>query len=172
MEEQKIEKISKNLNNLLTNTNFQEIIGTSPKIGKVRDCYEVTDNKIVIITTDRVSAFDRVLASIPFKGQVLSEISLWWFKKTQHIVPNHIIDCPDPNTIICKKCTVFPIEFVVRGYITGTTDTSMWTHYNRGVRDYCGHILPEGLIKNQKLDTPLVTPTTKEETHDRPILSK
>jgi phosphoribosylaminoimidazole-succinocarboxamide synthase len=136
--------------------------------GKVRDTYDLGD-KLLLITTDRQSAFDRVLASVPFKGQVLNLTSAWWFEKTEHIVPNHVIAIPDPNVTIAKKCQVFPIEFVVRGYITGTTHTSLWTQYNNGVRDYCGNALPEGLHKNQCLEKSLLTPTTKEAKQDRPI---
>lgn len=106
---------------------------------------------------------------MPYKGQVLNQVSLWWFEQTKGIVPNHIVASPHPNLAIVKKCEVFPIEFVVRGFITGSTSTSMWTHYSRGVRSYCGHELPEGLVKNQRLDHPLLTPTTKEAEHDRPI---
>lgn len=135
--------------------------------GKVRDTYDL-DDKLLLITTDRQSAFDRVIASVPYKGQVLNLTSAWWFEQTQHIVPNHLLSIPDPNVMLAKKCQVFPIEFVVRGYITGTTNTSLWTQYQKGVRDYCGHTFPEGLRKNQKLATPILTPTTKE-AHDRPI---
>jgi phosphoribosylaminoimidazole-succinocarboxamide synthase len=136
--------------------------------GKVRDTYDLGD-KLILITTDRQSAFDRVLASVPYKGQVLNLISAWWFEKTEHIIPNHLITIPDPNVTIAKKCQVFPIEFVVRGYITGTTNTSLWTQYKNGARVYCGNQLPENLVKNQRLEKPLLTPTTKEEHHDRPI---
>lgn len=136
--------------------------------GKVRDRYDLGD-KMALITTDRQSAFDRVLAAIPFKGQVLNTTSAWWFEQTKHIVPNHVLSVPDPNVTIGKKCTVFPIEFVMRGYITGTTSTSLWTVYESGRRHYCGIDLPEGMIKNQKLAVNLLTPTTKEEAHDRPI---
>lgn len=136
--------------------------------GKVRDTYDLGD-KLVLITTDRQSAFDRVLASVPYKGQVLNLTSAWWFEKTSHIIPNHVITIPDPNVTIAKKCQVFPVEFVVRGYITGTTSTSLWTQYQKGVRNYCGNALPEGLQKNQRLSAPLLTPTTKDAVHDRPI---
>ena len=100
---------------------------------------------------------------------MLNLTSAWWFEQTKHIIPNQVIDVPDPNVTMAKKCDVFPIEFVVRGYITGSTSTSLWTVYNNGDREYCGNDLPEGLIKNQKLDTNMLTPTTKEEHHDRPI---
>jgi phosphoribosylaminoimidazole-succinocarboxamide synthase len=95
--------------------------------------------------------------------------SNWWFDQTKDLVPNHLIASPHPNITICKKCTVFPVEFVVRGYITGTTSTSMWTNYAKGVRNYCGHLLPEGLQKNQKLSQIMLTPTTKDDTHDELI---
>jgi len=163
--------------------------------GKVRDCYTLPATSttstsssgsknvdthphhqhnqkvetLLLITTDRVSAFDRVLASIPFKGEVLNQISLWWFEQTAHIIPNHVISSPDPNAVLGRRFTVFPIEFVVRGYITGTTSTSMWTHYVKGERLYCGHHLPEGLKKNQRLAENLVTPTTKSSEHDELI---
>ncbi len=157
--------IQQNLKKCLTETNLE--IGTK-RIGKVRDTYELPD-KMILITTDRQSAFDRVLAAIPFKGQVLNQTSAWWFDQTKHIVPNHVISVPDANVTIGKKCTVFPVEFVVRGYITGTTSTSAWVNYQNGMREYCGNTLPEGLKKNQKFDHPLVTPTTKSDEHDRLI---
>ena len=158
-------RIKAELKNTLTKT---ALSSGNKKTGKVRDQYEL-DNKIVLITTDRQSAFDRVLASIPFKGQVLNLTSAWWFEQTKDIISNHVIKIPDPNVTIAKKCEVFPIEFVVRGYITGSTSTSLWTVYNNGDREYCGNTLQEGLVKNQKLDTNMLTPTTKEEHHDRPI---
>ena len=159
------ERIETEINNTLTSTNLHK--GTK-KTGKVRDQYDL-GNQVVLITTDRQSAFDRVLASIPFKGQVLNLTSAWWFENTKEIIPNHTINVPDPNVTLAKKCDVFPIEFVVRGYITGSTSTSLWTVYNKGDREYCGNSLPEGLIKNQKLVANMLTPTTKEEHHDRPI---
>ena len=112
------------------------------------------------------------MASIPFKGQVLNLTSAWWFEKTKGIIDNHVIDIPHPNVTIAKKCNVIPIEFVVRGYITGSTSTSLWTVYNNGDREYCGNILPEGLVKNEKLQENMLTPTTKEKDHDRPIAPK
>ncbi|WP_045095657.1 phosphoribosylaminoimidazolesuccinocarboxamide synthase [Legionella fallonii] len=149
----------------LTETDFT--LGKKYK-GKVRDTYDLGD-KLILVTTDRQSAFDRLLAAVPYKGQVLNLTSVWWFNNTQSIVPNHLIAVPDPNVVIAKKCTVFPIEFVVRGYISGTTSTSLWTQYQKGVREYCGMAFPEGLRKNQKLTIPVLTPTTKEAEHDRPI---
>jgi len=137
-------------------------------VGKVRDVY-VCGDCIVMVATDRQSAFDRQLASVPFKGQVLNQTSLWWFGQTAHIVPNHVISSPHANITVGKKCSVFPVEFVMRGYITGSTSTSIWTNYKAGVRQYCGHTLPEGLVKNQKLPANLLTPTTKDDTHDELI---
>ena len=149
----------------LTETNFT--FGKKYQ-GKVRDTYDLGD-RLLLVTTDRQSAFDRYLASVPYKGQVLNLTSAWWFEQTESIVPNHMIAVPDPNVMIAKKCRVFPIEFVVRGYITGTTSTSLWTQYKNGVRDYCGIHFPEGLKKNQCLAEPVLTPTTKDKDHDRPI---
>lgn len=152
----------------LTTTNFT----FAPKSqGKVRDTYDLGD-KLVLITTDRQSAFDRVLAAVPYKGQVLNLTSAWWFEQTQHIVPNHLIAIPDANVTIAKKCEVLPIEFVVRRYVTGSTNTSLWTVYQKGLREYCGVTLPDGLKKNQRLPTAILTPTTKEKTQDRPISPK
>jgi len=158
-------RIKAELNNTLTETSLS---GRSKKTGKVRDQYDLGD-QVALITTDRQSAFDRVLASIPFKGQVLNLTSAWWFSQTKHIIPNQVISVPDPNVTLAKKCEVFSIEFVVRGYITGSTSTSLWTVYNNGDREYCGNILSEDLKKNQKLEANMLTPTTKEEHHDRPI---
>ena len=159
------DRIKAELNNTLTETTLEH---GKKRTGKVRDQYDLGD-KIVLITTDRQSAFDRVLASIPFKGQVLNLVSAWWFEKTKKIIPNQVLDIPDPNLTIAKNCAVFPIEFVVRGYITGSTSTSLWTVYNNGDREYCGNFLKEGLLKNQRLDENMLTPTTKEKDHDRPI---
>lgn len=136
--------------------------------GKVRDTYDLGD-QLILVTTDRQSAFDRCLAAVPYKGQVLNLTSVWWFKNTQSIVPNHLIAVPDPNVAIAKKCKIFPVEFIVRGYISGSTSTSLWTQYQKGVREYCGITFPDGLRKNQKLESPVITPTTKETLHDRPI---
>ncbi len=158
------DRIRQALGNCLTETNLP--LGEKHQ-EKVRDRYDLGD-QLVLITTDRQSAFDRVLAAIPFKGQVLNMTSAWWFDQTSHIVPNHVISVPDPNVTVARKCTVFPIEFVMRGYITGSTSTSLWTVYNSGARNYCGNDLPEGLVKNQKLPENYLTPTTKGK-EDRPI---
>ena len=159
------DRIRQELGNCLTETSLSQ---GQKFIGKARDRYDLGD-RMVLITTDRQSAFDRVLAAIPFKGQALNLTSAWWFEQTRHIVPNQVLSVPDPNVTIARKCTAFPIEFVMRGYITGSTNTSLWTAYERGQRDYSGNDLPDGLVKNQKLPANLLTPTTKEEDHDRPI---
>jgi len=114
----------------------------SKRSGKVRDQYLLNNNTIALVTTDRQSGFDRMLALVPFKGQVLNLTSQFWFEKTQEIIPNHLIEVPHPNVSIVKKCTPFPIEFVVRSYMTGSTNTSIWKNYQSGVRNYCGHVLP------------------------------
>ncbi len=158
--------IQTNLKNTLTETSFEEY--EKLHAGKVRDTYQ-KDGKRIIVTTDRQSAFDRILAAIPFKGAVLNQISAYWFDKTKDIVKNHLIAVPDPNVSIVKKVKIFPVEVVVRGYITGSTDTSAWFNYEKGVRDFCGVKLPEGLRKNQKFETPIITPTTKAEDHDEKI---
>ena len=158
--------IKKNLKNILEETDFS---GLGKKYrGKVRDVY-IADDKLFLVATDRQSAFDRNLANIPFKGQVLTQTSALWFEKTKDIIPNHVIDLPDPNVVVCKKLKVFPVEIVIRGYITGVTSTAAWTAYEKGERDFCGNVLPEGLKKNQKFDKPLITPTTKSEEHDEKI---
>ncbi|KAG7355646.1 phosphoribosylaminoimidazole-succinocarboxamide synthase [Nitzschia inconspicua] len=150
-----------------------ERIGLDSIKGKVRDRIHVNDKIIALVTTDRQSGFDRQLALVPFKGAVLNLTSAFWFEQTKHIIPNHIVAVPHPYVTIAKKCQPFPIEFVVRAYMTGSTDTSIWKNYQNGVRNYCGHALPEGMVKNQKLPTGnLLTPTTKEEEHDRPISAK
>lgn len=137
--------------------------------GKVRDTYDAGDGRLLLVTTDRQSGFDRYLGAIPFKGQVLNRASLYWFEQTKHIVANHVIASPHANALLARQCRILPIEFVVRGYLTGSTDTSIWTRYAAGAREYCGHRLDEGMRKNQQLIEPIVTPTTKEKTHDRPL---
>ncbi|PJF44312.1 MAG: phosphoribosylaminoimidazolesuccinocarboxamide synthase [Phototrophicales bacterium] len=128
--------------------------------GKVRDMY-ARDGIRALITTDRVSAFDVVLGLIPYKGQVLNQLSAWWFEHVKDIVGNHVLDVPDPNVMIVKEAEVLPVEIIVRGYITGVTSTSLWTLYASGERRPYGIELPDGLQKNDKLPTPIITPTTK-----------
>ena len=133
--------------------------------GKVRDIY-IFEDVVVLVTTDRLSAFDRQIASIPLKGILLNKISNWWFQQTCHIVPNHIVQEIDERSTLCRRCKVFPIEFVMRGYLTGSTATSIWKSYEAGIREYCGHLLPDNLHKNQKLYNAILTPTTKSVEHD------
>ena len=128
--------------------------------GKVRDSY-VQGGRRVLIATDRVSAFDRVFGTIPLKGQVLNQTAAFWFEKTRSVAPNHLLSVPDPCVSIVRECRLLPIEFVFRGYLTGSTSTSIWVRYASGDRLYCGHRLSEGLTKHQKLPEPLLTPTTK-----------
>lgn len=165
------ELILQNIDNTLKVTNF-DWLGKRYQ-GKVRDTYKA-DGKLVLITTDRQSAFDVVLAEIPGKGQVLNQISVFWFEATKDIVPNHILSVPDPNVMIAKDCTPFKIEMVVRAYITGVTSTSVWTAYNEGKREFCGNHLPDGLVKNQKIPHgPILTPSTKPDVgHDKSISSQ
>ena len=137
--------------------------------GKVRDTYDVGDGRLLLITTDRQSGFDRNLGAIPYKGQVLNRTSLFWFERTRHIVANHVLSSPHANAVLARKCRVLPIEFVVRGYLTGSTDTSIWTKYAAGERSFNGHTLREGMKKNEPLPQSMITPTTKEKEHDRPI---
>ena len=143
------------------------------KQGKIRDIYShENDNWLCLMATDRLSGFDRILSNIPYKGKVLNSVSKWWFDKTKHIVPNHIIDASYDRLSIVQKCTVFPIEFVVRSYMTGSTNTSIWQNYKKGLRNYCGHILRDGYKKNDKLDDVIVTPTTKSDINDELISEK
>jgi phosphoribosylaminoimidazole-succinocarboxamide synthase len=138
------------------------------KTGKVRDIYEQPD-KLILITTDRHSSFDRIIAHIPWKGQVLNQVSAWWFNETRDIVPNHVLAVPDPNVTVGKKMKMVPVEAVMRGYLTGVTDTSIWTRYQQGQREFGDLKLSDGLKKNTKLPHPVFDPTTKEEGHDRAI---
>ncbi|HLG25893.1 MAG TPA: phosphoribosylaminoimidazolesuccinocarboxamide synthase, partial [Candidatus Gracilibacteria bacterium] len=146
--------------NCLTGTDFPAL-GEKYE-GKVRDNYTKGDKRFIIVS-DRLSAFDRVICLIPFKGQVLNQMAKFWFERTKDIMGNHVIEFPDPNVVIAKQCKPLPIEMVVRGYITGVTTTSAWYNYEKGVRNFCGNILPEGLKKNQKFEKPILTPSTKAE---------
>jgi len=130
--------------------------------GKVRDIYRGNGRRL-LITTDRVSAFDRVLGLIPYKGQILNQLSAWWFEQTADIVNNHIISIPDPNVAIVQEAESLPVEIIVRGYITGVTTTSLWYLYEQGDRAPYGIPMPDGLVKNDALPTPIITPTTKAE---------
>jgi phosphoribosylaminoimidazole-succinocarboxamide synthase len=139
--------------------------------GKVRDNYDLPDGRRIIIATDRLSAFDRIITVIPFKGQVLTQIARFWFDETREICPNHVIEYPDPNVLICHRLTIMPVEIVVRDYLTGTTATSIWPMYKANRREIYGIRFPDGLRENQKLPATIITPTTKtfDGGHDEPL---
>lgn len=167
--EQRLDLIRRNLRNVLTDAKFDEIPGFGR--GKVRDHYDLGDGRYILIATDRQSAFDKILASVPFKGQVLTDTAKFWFEETADVVPNHVIECPDPNVMIVRKLKMVPVEVVVRDYLTGSTSTSVWTMYQKGERRLYGTPLPDGMKKNEKLPHTLLTPTTKGDAgeHDLPI---
>lgn len=139
--------------------------------GKVRENYDLPDGRRVLISTDRQSAFDQVLAAVPFKGQVLTQTARFWFEATADICPNHVLSYPDPNVVVGRRLAMLPIEMVVRDYMTGSTDTSIWTMYKSGKRSMYGVDFPDGLTKNDKLPATILTPTTKADIggHDAPI---
>jgi phosphoribosylaminoimidazole-succinocarboxamide synthase len=144
---------------------------TDRRDGKVRVSYELSDQRRLFVTTDRLSAFDRIIAGVPFKGQVLNQLSWWWFEHTRDIVANHALSTPDPNALIATAATPLSVEVIVRGYITGVTDTALWTRYAAGERSIYGHRFIDGLRKNTPLDEPIITPTTKgaDGAHDEPL---
>jgi phosphoribosylaminoimidazole-succinocarboxamide synthase len=137
--------------------------------GKVRDNYTTKDGRRFIVVTDRISAFDRVLGTLPLKGQILNGLAAFWFEKTAKIAPNHVLRVPDPNVLEAVECTPLPVEMVMRAYVTGVTSTSIWTHYQKGERVFCGHRLPDGLRKNEKLPSPILTPSTKAPKGDHDV---
>jgi phosphoribosylaminoimidazole-succinocarboxamide synthase len=139
--------------------------------GKVRDNYDMPDGSRIIIATDRLSAFDRILCSVPHKGNVLTQTARFWFEATKDICPNHVLSYPDPNVVIGQRLNILPVEIVVRGYLAGTTGTSILTMYKAGQRSFYGHTLADGLIDNQRLTTPIITPTSKAfgGGHDEPL---
>ncbi len=139
--------------------------------GKVRDNYDLPDGRRLIIATDRLSAFDRNIAAIPFKGQVLTQIARFWFDRTADLCPNHVIDYPDPNVLLCQRLDILPVEVVVRDYLAGTTATSVWSMYRAGRREIYGLSFPDGLRENEKLPQTIITPTTKarDGEHDEPV---
>ncbi len=148
----------------------------NPYFGKVRDCYDLPATatepaRRILISSDRISAFDRILAVIPFKGQVLTQMARYWFDHTADLCPNHVLSYPDPNVVIGKRVEILPVEVVVRGYLAGTTSTSILTQYRKGARAMYGHVLPDGLRDNQVLPAPIITPTSKafDGGHDEPL---
>ena len=139
--------------------------------GKVRENYDLRNGSRILIATDRVSAFDRNIAVIPLKGQVLTQTARFWFEATQSICPNHVIEYPDPNVLVSKRLTMMPVEIVVRDYLAGSTSTSILQMYKKGAREMYGHRFEDGLRDNQKLPHTIITPTTKAEqgAHDAPL---
>lgn len=129
--------------------------------GKVRDWYDLPEGRRLLVTTDRLSAFDRILARVPYKGQVLNQLTNWWFRQTQSMIPNHLVAEPDPNAAVVEVVEPFLVEVIVRGYITGVTTTALWYRYSLGEREIYGYRFPEGLRKNSPLPEPIITPTTK-----------
>jgi phosphoribosylaminoimidazole-succinocarboxamide synthase len=146
----------------------------NPYFGKVRDCYDIDNDRRILVTTDRISAFDQILAVIPWKGQVLTQLARYWFEKTSDIAPNHVISYPDPNVVLGKRLTILPVEIVVRGYLAGSTSTSILTQYSKGLRQMYGHTFPDGLRPNQALPQAIITPTSKafDGGHDEPLTAE
>lgn len=161
--------IAAGLDDVLVDASFPELPGHS--MGKVRDSYDLADGRRIIVATDRQSAFDQVLAAVPFKGQVLTQTARFWFEATRDIVDNHVIEWPDPNVVVARRLDMLPVEVVVRDYLTGSTSTSIWPMYRAGIRQMYGVELPDGLTKNQKLPATILTPTTKagQGLHDEPL---
>lgn len=139
--------------------------------GKVRDNYDLADGRRILITTDRISAFDRALAAIPFKGEVLTRTARFWFERTGDICANHVLAYPDPNVVVGRRLDILPVEIVVRGYLAGTTSTSILTRYKAGERAMYGHTFPDGMRPNERLPQAIITPTTKafDGGHDEPL---
>ena len=160
---------------VLTQARIPEL--PNPYFGKVRDCYDLPPDaqypggRRILIASDRISAFDQILAAIPYKGQVLTQIARFWFDRTADIIPNHVISYPDPNVVIGQRLTILPVEVVVRGYLAGTTSTSVLTQYKQGMRQMYGHTFPDGLRDNQALPAAIITPTSKayDGAHDAPL---
>ncbi len=152
--------LERSLDHAVHSVDFQGRL-TRHHSGKVRDIFVVDDHRLVFVTSDRISVFDRVVGTVPFKGQVLSGISNWWMERVADLLPHHLLSVPHASCVIAKRCRPLPVEVIVRGYLTGNSSTSIWTAYANGLRTYCGHHLPEGLTRHQLLPEPLVTPTTK-----------
>lgn len=163
------EALTARLDNVLADATIPEL--PNHYRGKVRDNYDLPDGRRIIIATDRLSAFDRVITAIPCKGQVLTQIARFWFEATRDVCPNHVIDYPDPNVVVCKRVDILPVEIVVRDYLTGTTGTSLWPMYKAGCREIYGIHFADGLRENQKLPATILTPTTKAAAgeHDEPV---
>lgn len=166
------------LNRVLPDARIPEL--PSPYFGKVRDCYdlpptaEAPEGRRILVSTDRISAFDRILAAIPWKGQVLTQTARYWFDATADLCPNHVLEYPDPNVVVGRRLNILPVEVVVRGYLAGSTSTSVLTRYKAGVRQMYGHTLPDGLRDNQVLSHAIITPTSKafDGGHDEPLTAE
>ena len=168
-----MKKYSEQIKNYLPNVLADATIPELPNHyrGKVRDCYDMPNDTRIIITSDRISAFDRILTTIPLKGQALTQMAKYWFEQTADICPNHVVSYPDPNVVIGRKLKIMPVEIVVRDYMTGSTGTSIWPMYKSGKCDMYGIKFPEGLKENQKLPETIITPTSKafDAGHDEPL---
>lgn len=162
--------IEAHLADALTDAHFPDLPGRYAR-GKVRDNYDLDGGRRIIVATDRQSAFDQILAAVPFKGQVLTQTARFWFEATADIVANHVVAYPDPNVLMARTLAMLPVEIVVRDYLTGTTATSVWTMYAAGQREMYGLRLPDGLRRHEKLPHTVLTPTTKAEAggHDLPL---
>jgi len=162
--------LSAHLENILSDATIPEL--PNHYRGKVRDNYDLPDGRRIIIATDRLSAFDRIITAIPFKGQALTQVARFWFDATHDVCPNHVIEYPDPNVLVCRRLDIMPVEIVVRDYLTGTTGTSIWPMYRAGRRDIYGIRFPDGLGENQRLPETIITPTTKafDGGHDEPLM--
>jgi phosphoribosylaminoimidazole-succinocarboxamide synthase len=165
----KSEILRAHLDNVLRDATIPEL--PNHYRGKVRDNYDLADGRRIVIATDRLSAFDRILTAVPCKGQVLTQIARFWFDATRDICSNHVIEYPDPNVLVCQRLEILPVEIVVRDYLTGTTGTSIWPMYKAGRRELYGVHFPDGLRENQKLTSTIITPTTKafDGGHDEPL---
>jgi phosphoribosylaminoimidazole-succinocarboxamide synthase len=157
----------------LLRTEFSAIAGRGPLTrydGKVRDCYiDSGRGERIIIVTDRLSAFDAVVGTIPFKGQVLNQLAQYWFETTAAIACHHVVSVPDPNVMVVREVRPLAVEMVMRAYLTGVTSTSIWRAYERGDREFCGHVIADGMVKNQRLPEPMLTPSTKAGKGDHDI---
>ncbi len=172
-EEQARKLAEENLENVIERIELSNLAeNVTHQRGKVRENYIMPAGKRILLTTDRVSVYDSVVGAIPFKGQVLDDITHWWFEKTRIIMPNHIISRPSPAITVAEQCKPLKVEMVVRAYLTGTTTTSIWTAYKKGSREFCGNTLPEGMKKDEQLPYAMITPTTKADygKHDECIL--
>jgi phosphoribosylaminoimidazole-succinocarboxamide synthase len=165
-------KLAPYAGNILTDATIPELPGHYR--GKVRDNYDLPDGRRILVATDRLSAFDIILAAIPLKGQVLTQIARFWFEATKDIAPNHVLDYPDPNVVVCKRLAIMPVEVVVRDYLAGTTSTAIWTMYKKGERTLYGLRFPDGMRENQKLPETIITPTSKalQGGHDEPLTTQ